>query len=536
MVLLVEIYVNYIYNNTYIKLNLEGLMADVAGLDFETLEKIDKSFEMIDKRFGGNTSMKREILIRYGLSLDDFPTVFKSSPIAKETQEKALEVQEQAKKDLELQNKLVYGDKWYVLQNRLLNAITDLDLNERRLIMFLSPMVRKDVENYPNKHRRVFIVRALDFAETYEIKPNNVYKVLAKTADTILRKAFWFWNFKDDKPFGEKTYKTGMTWVSKCNYLEEKGEIAVSLSEDMIEMLTVFDKANPFTKYQIDVIVKLGCYGIILFELIVSCLYQNFRKKSYTIEYLKEKFNCVDSYSNVAEFKRNVIDRAIKEIHEHTSICVSYGQKKVGRRISELVFSFEDTTQDKIENTKEKIDSIKEKNPFVNFKMTQKQLALFAIKIHQLNYQDIDDILDELCNVHLQINHVDSLKQLGFVPSAWYSDDEAKSHLTAEQIAEAEKAEQLQRAEQEQLKRKQQQEQAEAERLAKEKAEQDFIDYFESLPVEIQELALDLTYDKVKVAWGKHFKKDRENGKAHKMLTYRAELKRNIEQALVQLG
>ena len=67
------------------------------------------------------------------------------------------------------------------------------------------------------------MVKALDFAETYEIKPNNVYKMLANTADTILGKAFWFWNFKDDKPFGEKTYKTGMTWVSKCNYLEDRG-------------------------------------------------------------------------------------------------------------------------------------------------------------------------------------------------------------------------------------------------------------------------------------------------------------------------
>lgn len=409
---------------------------NLETLDFETLQKVSKSIEMIDEQFGGNPTMKRAILKNYGFSLDDFPTVFEPNPVAKQAQEQAVQLQnESVEKSLELQNKLVYGDKWYVLQNCLLNAITNLDLNERRLIMLLSPIVRKDVEDFPNKNRRVFVVKALDFAETYEIKPNNVYKMLANTADTILGKAFWFWNFKDDKPFGEKTYKTGMTWVSKCNYLEDRGgEIAISLSEDMIEMLTVFDKANPFTKYQIDVIVKLGCYGIILFELIVSCLHQDFKQKSYTIEYLKEKFNCVDKYKNVAEFKRNVIDRAISDIHEYTTIRISYEQKKVGRSVSELLFSFEDISQKKIEETKEK-GSNAPKDPFTNFKMSQKQLSLFATKIKKATGQDIDEIINELCNVHLQSKHIDFLKVLDFVPSDWYTENEMKDHLTAEQIA-----------------------------------------------------------------------------------------------------
>lgn len=202
----------------------------------------------------------------------------------------------------------------------------------------------------------------------------------------------------------------------------------------MIEMLTVFDKANPFTKYQIDVIVKLGCYGIILFELIVSCLHQDFKQKSYTIEYLKEKFNCVDKYKNVAEFKRNVIDRAISDIHEYTTIRISYEQKKVGRSVSELLFSFEDISQKKIEETKEK-GSNAPKDPFTNFKMSQKQLSLFATKIKKATGQDIDEIINELCNVHLQSKHIDFLKVLDFVPSDWYTENEMKDHLTAEQIA-----------------------------------------------------------------------------------------------------
>lgn len=83
-------------------------------------------------------------------------------------------------------------------------------------------------------------------------------------------------------------------------------------------MLTVFDKANPFTKYERQMIVNLGSYGIILFELISSCMHQQHKQKTYSIEYLREKFNCVDTYPIVSEFKRNVLDRAIKDVEKYT--------------------------------------------------------------------------------------------------------------------------------------------------------------------------------------------------------------------------
>ena len=108
-------------------------------------------------------------------------------------------------------------------------------------------------------------------------------------------------------------------------------------------MLTVFDNANPFTKYEQDIIVRLGSYGIILFELIASCMHQQHKQKAYTINYLREKFNCVETYPTFYDFKRYVLDRAIADIHEHTSYRIKYEQKKLGRIVKELVFTFEDT-------------------------------------------------------------------------------------------------------------------------------------------------------------------------------------------------
>ena len=90
-------------------------------------------------------------------------------------------------------------------------------------------------------------------------------------------------------------------------------------------------------------ITSLGGYGIILFELIASCMHQQHKQKSYTIEYLREKFNCVDKYSIISEFKRNVLDPAIRDIHQHTPYRITYNQVKKGRKVTDMVFSFENT-------------------------------------------------------------------------------------------------------------------------------------------------------------------------------------------------
>lgn len=249
---------------------------------------------------------------------------------------------------------IIYGDQWIVLQNRLLNAISDLDLNERRLIMFLSPLVRKAVDI--NSNQRTFVVRVQDFQSEYNLKGNAYYAQLADSCSALVNKAYTFWDFNKNQ---KKKTKTQVSWLTKAEYQDKLGEVHIDLHNDVVEMLTVFDKANPFTKYERQMIVNLGSYGMILFELIASCMYQAFKKKAYTIEYLREKFNCVDNYLTPTDFKRYVLDRAIKDIHKHTPYRITYTQNKKGRVVTEIVFSFEDTTEKRLTGSGKKAISHK---------------------------------------------------------------------------------------------------------------------------------------------------------------------------------
>jgi hypothetical protein len=107
----------------------------------------------------------------------------------------------------------VYSEEWIVLQNRLLNAISDLELNERRLIMFLSPLVRKEIDKNPYQH--TFIVRVKDFQEEYGIKSNRYYEELAEICNSLQHKTYQFWDFSKNKKYKSKVK---VTWITKGNY------------------------------------------------------------------------------------------------------------------------------------------------------------------------------------------------------------------------------------------------------------------------------------------------------------------------------
>ena len=275
----------------------------------------------------------------------------------------------------------IYGEEWIVLQNRLLNAISNLELNERRLIMFLSPLVRKEVDKNP--YQSTFIVRVRDFQDEYGIKSKAYYQELEKICNSLQHKTYEFWNFSANKKYKSKVK---VAWITKGDYKDNQGEVHIDLHNDVIEMLTVFDKTNPFTKYQRQMIVKLGCYGIILFELISSCLHQKNKTKSYTIEYLREKFNCTDTYPVISEFKRNVLDKAIKDIEKHTPLTITYTQVKKGRVVTDIVFAFEnlDDVDKKVKNKKsEQIEfNLEDDCTTSNIKLlSPKQADFFANKL-----------------------------------------------------------------------------------------------------------------------------------------------------------
>ena len=60
------------------------------------------------------------------------------------------------------------------------------------------------------------------------------------------------------------------------------------------------------------------------------------------METFRDLLGVEDKYRDFTEFKRNIIDKSIKDISSNTDIKVSYKTYKKGRNIDKLVFKIEE--------------------------------------------------------------------------------------------------------------------------------------------------------------------------------------------------
>jgi plasmid replication initiation protein len=65
-------------------------------------------------------------------------------------------------------------------------------------------------------------------------------------------------------------------------------------------------------------------------------------KREIEIDWLKKQFQIEQLYPEMCDLKKRVIDPAIKDINTHSNYEVSWTQRKTGRRVTHLTFTFEE--------------------------------------------------------------------------------------------------------------------------------------------------------------------------------------------------
>ena len=63
-------------------------------------------------------------------------------------------------------------------------------------------------------------------------------------------------------------------------------------------------------------------------------------KKEFSLDELRFRLELRDQYQRIDDFKRRIIDTAVKEINDHANLNVSYTQRKTGRVVTHLIFTF----------------------------------------------------------------------------------------------------------------------------------------------------------------------------------------------------
>lgn len=161
--------------------------------------------------------------------------------------------------------------------------------------------------------------------EIYDHSGKN-YANVKKALKTLRDKSFWLTD--------ENGKETTIGWLSKAKIDKSSGKITVKLDEDMQKYVVGW--FEQYTQYALcQVLPMQSQYSFLLFELLKS--YANLKKYTFDIDDLKSKIGGVN-YSNFKDFRKNVLEKATKEINLYTDLEISWEPITKGRKVIQITF------------------------------------------------------------------------------------------------------------------------------------------------------------------------------------------------------
>jgi plasmid replication initiation protein len=303
-----------------------------------------------------------------------------------------------------------------VKDNSLIDASFNLSLVEQRLMLMAIVEARELDKLTPDTPIEV---KATAYRDQYKTDKSEAYKQLADATKQLFNRQFSYL----DKYKGEDCI-TVARWVNRASYLNNNGAVVLYISSEVISMISRLE-AN-FTQYLLEQVSDFKSkYSIRLYELLIK--YRDVgNSKKFEIVELRSKLGLEDNeYKLNAVFKRDVLDKAIKEIGNKTDIQIKYEQFKEGRVISHILF--------KIGKKKDKKSKVgKDMNTIDMFAdMTIKQALMFGDKLSrdtafQNHYkanvgESIEDYSERIATMLMDGFYVKEwiqyLENVGFVPT-----------------------------------------------------------------------------------------------------------------------
>ena len=245
-----------------------------------------------------------------------------------------------------------YNKDFYVIQaNELVRSKQDdLTLLEAKLIRLAITQVLRD-----DTDLKTYSCNVVDLANFLGIDNHNIYRDIQELSKSLMKKSIFIKDKTQPKRKGKENYKI-FHWIDYVDYTD--GVITFKLSDSLKPYLIGLEQL--FTLYGYDAVIGLPTnYSIRLYELIAS--YQNMTVRLmpdtnytdipieknefiFTIDWLRDYFNCNDKYPNTGDFVKRVIDGAVKAIVKNTLMRLSYRTVKKGRSITHIVFKLNEWT------------------------------------------------------------------------------------------------------------------------------------------------------------------------------------------------
>lgn len=244
---------------------------------------------------------------------------------------------------------LKYNKNYYsVMANKIIRGKQKMTIYEAKLIRILISQIKKDDENF-----RMYRTDIKNLAEFLGTDRKNIQREIRNVCKNLMRQIVEIESGKDWEI---------LHWVSYAKYDSETGTIMLMLSEEIAPYVLALKER--FTRYQTkNILTMQSFYAIRLYELLQMRIGMDKKKTmiyQFGISELRTILECEKKFKQIGEFKRFVLDIAIKEISDRTEYKCTYECNKTGRIITDIIFYLELKEQEKeeMEERKEKQEDL----------------------------------------------------------------------------------------------------------------------------------------------------------------------------------
>lgn len=253
-----------------------------------------------------------------------------------------------------------------VKDNALINASYNLDLVEQRLILLAIVEARESGKGI--NANDPLTVHAESYINQFNVHRNTAYQALKDACDDLFARQFSYQSLSEKG----NVINHKSRWVSEVAYIDNEAVVRLIFSPAIVPLITKLEEQ--FTKYEMQQISNLtSAYAVRLYEILIAWRSTGKTPLINLIDFRKKIGVLETEYKRMYDFKKYVLDIALKQVNEHTDITVNVEQHKVGRSITGFSFNFKQ---------KKSVSNLESKN---NVKLlTTAQRQLFAGKLSKL--------------------------------------------------------------------------------------------------------------------------------------------------------
>ena len=260
-----------------------------------------------------------------------------------------------------------------VKDNALINASYNLDLVEQRLILLAIVEARESGKGI--NANDPLTVHAESYINQFGVHRNTAYQALKDACDDLFARQFSYQSLSEKG----NVINHKSRWVSEVAYIDNEAVVRLIFAPAIVPLITRLEEQ--FTKYEIQQISNLtSAYAVRLYEILIAWRSTG-KTPLITIYDFRQKIGVLETeYKRMYDFKKYVLDIALKQVNEHTDIIVKVEQHKTGRSITGFSFSFKQK-----KSATHSVESKRDPNTLDLFsKITDKQRHLFANKLSEL--------------------------------------------------------------------------------------------------------------------------------------------------------